>query len=594
LEVTAPISYLPKGILNTSQFYLLITDIKGNVQYLNSLLSSYLRITPENYSEITTDGIFSPEEWNKINDRIIELENGEATLFTETLKINNLSFQWEISLLTSPDQTSGLLFLGTLSEFDKTITVLDNSSTETNLNTYGFEYTFEQSPIGIAFFFPDGSWKKVNPKFCEISGYTKEELKSLHWTDLLMPKYLEDAQNLWHQLIHQEIPQHTAEIPLKGKNEDNKWCTLHFFPVFNSENQLLFLVTYIEDVSLRKNISNQLQRSQFLLNNLGKNTSIGDWQYDITTNTLEWTDEIFYIHELPLSATPTMEESLTYFANEDQDIVKNAIQELITKGAPLDLKVKLITGNGNIRWVHILGNLIVENHNSPRIMGSIQNITHIQEQEELISQLSLIARKTSNLIILTDKHRKIIWVNEAYTKLTGYTIEEVLGRNPSFLQSSGTDPKTIETLRNKLNNAEPYRCELLNQGKSGNTYWLDLDIQPLFNANNELNGFLGIETDITQQKAVMQLLTEQNEKFKEIAFLQSHVLRRPISSIIGLCYLINLENERKLDFEKIIEYVNHLNIAANETDQVIRNIMDKVNYISNLSVDSTAQKSIES
>lgn len=95
---------------------------------------------------------------------------------------------------------------------------------------------------------------------------------------------------------------------------------------------------------------------------------------------------------------------------------------------------------------------------------------------------------------------EIIYVNNAFTQLTGYTFEEAVGQNPRILQSAGTDEATKKRIRSALIKKKPVRVTLKNYTKSGKEYWLDLSIIPLKNSAGEVTHFVAIERDVTEQK----------------------------------------------------------------------------------------------
>jgi PAS domain S-box-containing protein len=116
-----------------------------------------------------------------------------------------------------------------------------------------------------------------------------------------------------------------------------------------------------------------------------------------------------------------------------------------------------------------------------------------------LRRLALVAERTSNAVMISDKDRKITWANKAFEHITGYSVDEVLGRVPGdFLQCDRTDPATIEKLRSALRNGVGARVEILNRGKTGREYWLDLEVQPLRDNAGEIAGYIAVETDITE------------------------------------------------------------------------------------------------
>ena len=115
-------------------------------------------------------------------------------------------------------------------------------------------------------------------------------------------------------------------------------------------------------------------------------------------------------------------------------------------------------------------------------------------------RLALVAERTTNAVVMTDVDRRITWANEGFTRITGYTLDEVLGKKPgAMLQYEKTNRETVEAMRTAIHAGVPFRGEILNKGKDGREYWLDIDVQPLFDAAGAISGFVAVESDITEQ-----------------------------------------------------------------------------------------------
>jgi len=123
-----------------------------------------------------------------------------------------------------------------------------------------------------------------------------------------------------------------------------------------------------------------------------------------------------------------------------------------------------------------------------------------------IERLALVVKRTANAVVITDVQRKISWVNPAFERLSGYTEQEVVGRSPAFLQNENTDSAEMQRLSDHLDAGVAYRGELLTRTKSGQEYWIDLDIQPILNEQSSLSGFMAMQTDITERKFAQQRL----------------------------------------------------------------------------------------
>jgi diguanylate cyclase (GGDEF)-like protein/PAS domain S-box-containing protein len=137
---------------------------------------------------------------------------------------------------------------------------------------------------------------------------------------------------------------------------------------------------------------------------------------------------------------------------------------------------------------------------APALRMLQQQARRLAQQAAENERLALVAERTSNIVMITDRERRIVWVNEAFTRVTGYELHEVLGANPGrLLLSDRADAATVARLRATLDDGQGVRVELLNRSRDGRDYWTDTDIQPLRNAAGELTGFITVETDITAQ-----------------------------------------------------------------------------------------------
>jgi diguanylate cyclase (GGDEF)-like protein/PAS domain S-box-containing protein len=126
-------------------------------------------------------------------------------------------------------------------------------------------------------------------------------------------------------------------------------------------------------------------------------------------------------------------------------------------------------------------------------------------------KLSAIAQRTENAAIITDVDGFIEWVNPGFERITGFTSAEVVGKRPgSVLQFEGTDLETVKQISSAIKNRQPIQTEILNRGKNGRVYWLNLDIQPLVTDEGGLVGFMAIESDITELKKLSDTLLKRN------------------------------------------------------------------------------------
>lgn len=132
-------------------------------------------------------------------------------------------------------------------------------------------------------------------------------------------------------------------------------------------------------------------------------------------------------------------------------------------------------------------------------------------------RLAMVAEHTSNAVVITDARRRITWVNDAFTTITGFTLKEVIGRVPGHvLQTEETDPETITRIRSSLDRGEPACETIFNRAKDGRGYWLSLDIHPVADDDGEPIGFIAVESDITELKDVQNRLAETERRLRMV------------------------------------------------------------------------------
>ena len=124
-----------------------------------------------------------------------------------------------------------------------------------------------------------------------------------------------------------------------------------------------------------------------------------------------------------------------------------------------------------------------------------------QQLAEEMEKLSLVANNTDNSVVITDQQGRIEFVNQGFINLTGYTENEAMGQKPGhLLQGPGTNPETVERIRWKLKEGNPFYEEILNYRKNGESYWISLMINPIKNEEGTIEKFISIQANVTQIK----------------------------------------------------------------------------------------------
>lgn len=204
----------------------------------------------------------------------------------------------------------------------------------------------------------------------------------------------------------------------------------------------------------------------------------------------------------------------------DVDIAKPEEIERMTRivreeNSSLSAERKYRKKDGSIIHVEIIGRCINYRENVAYCIN-VRDITKRKKVEIEVKRLALVAQKTQNGVVITDPEGKIQWVNDGFTRITGYQFEEVVNQKPGhILQGRETNPKTIEEIRQALQEQKPFAGEIFNYNKEGKGYWVSISIMPIHSKAGQLKGFIGVQTDISSQKEMENALRQARDEMEQ-------------------------------------------------------------------------------
>ncbi|MTI21561.1 PAS domain S-box protein [Fulvivirga sp. RKSG066] len=440
---------------------------------------------------------------------------------------------------------------------------------EHELNTF-FELSPDILSISDTKFF-----KKVNPAFCRLLGYNEEELLNSPITDFIHPDDIEKSK-IENKALFKTGRTKYFENRYISKSGKTIW--LAWTSAFIKEEQAVYAVA--KDITSLKEINTLLQKSNEL-------ARIGNWSFDVISQKIYWSSIVKQIHEVDEDYEPLLENSASFalegpHRNKLEKLKSQVLNNEITN---FDVEVQIKTAKNNLRWVRVIGNGEYLGDRCIRFFGSIQDITQHKTFTEKLKETNIkyeLASKTANIGIwdLDLKNQLLLWDKN---------------QHELFETSGNLDENMLPSWNDRVHNEDLERTnqeilQAIKGNKELNTYfriqlpsrtikYLKTIAHVVRNNNGRATRLIGINYDITKEmksketlRKNMLAISENNKRLREIAWLQSHVVKAPLARIKGLSnLLINYKNQ----CHSPDEIVSRLVDAAQELDGVVSSIISQ-------------------
>ncbi len=345
---------------------------------------------------------------------------------------------------------------------------------------------------------------------------------------------------------------------------------------FSKENRLLvdtltqILASKVERVETRE----RMEENQKLLDKAYKLARIGTWEYDMLNDKLYWSDITKQIHGFGKDYEPDVESTIQLFKEGfHRDTFAKAAHDAIEHQVPFDLELKIISGQGDERWIRATGEPEYEAGVCTRFYGISQNVTNRKQAAEDLQlnerRFKALVQDGSDMIAILDDQANYKYVSPTSLRVLGYLPEKLVGRNAVDYMHEEDRARVYSELAD-LDDKEqvlikPYRFKDIN----GNWRWLETTLTNLMN-DSAVGGYVANSRDVTEQY-LRQKKMEGSLKEKETLLAEiHHRIKNNLSVLTGLLQLQSFKENNREVLDRLADSVTRIHAMSSIHEQLYR------------------------
>ncbi|WP_221392450.1 PAS domain-containing protein [Dyadobacter sp. NIV53] len=429
----------------------------------------------------------------------------------------------------------------------------------------------------------NGNFTYYNCRFIEDFGwfYRSDKFMGANFMLVVQPKDHHRVAQIAENCLKYPGKVYPVELDNIQEGATARSVLWHFICLTDSRGEPSEIQCVGLDVSERKEAECALRLSNERYEYVNKATNDAIYDWNVVSNSIEWGDGFYRLfgYVTGKDRYPVEKWASQIHSSEREKILGNLKQILEDRTQfHWNTDYQFMKMDGNYAYVEENGLILRDNEGRAfRMIGVLRDVTKQKQEEYRLKILESAITHTRDYVLIAEAGSlqvvglKILYANRALTNLTGYTLEELIGKSIlSFKDPYGNRSsfnKIIAAIKNRI----PVVRETIQYKKEGEQFWINISLNPVMNDKGVLTHWICTGHDVTERMNYTTAIEKQNQKLQEIAWTQSHVVRAPLARLMGLINLISNYHNSDAEKEELLE---HILLSAHEFDKIIRDISD--------------------
>jgi len=407
-----------------------------------------------------------------------------------------------------------------------------------------FRAVFEQAAVGVTLCNSiTGQYIRVNQKYCDIIGYTHQEIDRLSFQEITHPDDLKEDLDNMQRMLDGEIHDFKMDKRYFRKDGSVVWVKITVSPMRKADEKVNSHIAIVEDITERKQIEEAVRDSEKKYRELADALPQIVFETDAIGNLTYVNKNAFKLFRYTQADFDKGVNALQMIIPEDRDRALENMQKVMSGIVLGGVEYTALRKDGTSFPVIIHSNPIIRQNKPVGLRGLIVDMGERIRMETDLKRRGMAMDQSTEAILITNAQGNITYVNPAFEKISGYSRNEVLDKNPSMLQSGQHDEMFYSELWQTLSKGGTWSGRFINKKKDGSSYTEETTISPVFSDRGEIVSYVSVKRDITERLRLEARL-QQSKKMEAIGLLAggvAHDLNNVLSGIVSYPDLLLME-----------------------------------------------------